>query len=589
MAQVSKCVIFESNRIYMVEASPYARFFTVLFGNGTIQTGTAYKYRKLLVNYAFGILDEKEQRILELHDGLGGGKTRNLDEIGREFDLSGARIGQIRNKALRKMGSRIITVSSSWLPKKVMETGFENLLLSEMLSEEWKDALQNSYVGRLLDRYEIAQDLDLGTLFFSSVEKQRLTPISKVGFSWALQKLLLMKGYLAYEDVASDMPGLVKELLDFQLEDMAHELLCKEEKNRRRRGFVLFLNSEQDIRSVDSFFQEHPCNSMQGFFEAVDALDPYENKCVQKIAKRIREDWERQREEQMAKTQDMDEAERAQKAIDYWVDSIAAEEKEPYQAYIKFLKSRAEEKPLEKERELLREETFDLDFTQLSKKREGMNQNQARLVLEEKTVELHQTSKINLEAAKEDILEKARYLNKLLDTNIRDVGIKQHRRVAMDWGIKSTRELMKIPDEEIKYFRVYVSFDHWGPDVDANWDTLLDFRKEVRQNEKDLRVLEEKLNEEARLQSGKMELDEKSRWRVDKQLNKLLDTNVRKAGFGAMTVMCLECAGIKDVRDIADGSFIDVMTVRGLDHRNMEKMLDIRTEVALLRARLSET
>ena len=190
MDQVSKCVIFESNRIYMVEASPYARFLMVLFGNGSIQNETVYKYRKLLVNYAFGILDEREQRILELHDGLGGGKTRNLDEIGREFDLSGARIGQIRNKALRKMRSRI-TVKPSRLSKNVMETGFENLLLSEMLSEELKGGLQNSYVSRFLDRCEVEQDLDLGTLFFSSVEKQGLTPISKIGFSWILQKLLL--------------------------------------------------------------------------------------------------------------------------------------------------------------------------------------------------------------------------------------------------------------------------------------------------------------------------------------------------------------------------------------------------------------
>jgi RNA polymerase primary sigma factor len=46
---------------------------------------------------------EKERRVMELRFGLGDGRSRTLDEVGREFGLTRERIRQIEKKTLRKL------------------------------------------------------------------------------------------------------------------------------------------------------------------------------------------------------------------------------------------------------------------------------------------------------------------------------------------------------------------------------------------------------------------------------------------------------------------------------------------------------
>ena len=48
-------------------------------------------------------LSERERRVLELRFGLEDGRSRTLEEVGKEFGVTRERIRQIEAKALRKL------------------------------------------------------------------------------------------------------------------------------------------------------------------------------------------------------------------------------------------------------------------------------------------------------------------------------------------------------------------------------------------------------------------------------------------------------------------------------------------------------
>jgi len=48
-------------------------------------------------------LTPREQRVLQLRFGLEDGRSRTLEEIGQEFELTRERIRQIEAKALKKL------------------------------------------------------------------------------------------------------------------------------------------------------------------------------------------------------------------------------------------------------------------------------------------------------------------------------------------------------------------------------------------------------------------------------------------------------------------------------------------------------
>jgi RNA polymerase primary sigma factor len=50
-----------------------------------------------------GTLTQREEKVLRLRFGIEDGRTRTLEEVGREFQVTRERIRQIEAKALRKL------------------------------------------------------------------------------------------------------------------------------------------------------------------------------------------------------------------------------------------------------------------------------------------------------------------------------------------------------------------------------------------------------------------------------------------------------------------------------------------------------
>ena len=67
------------------------------------EDAAAYSMLQEQIQKLLGTLTEREQRVLTLRFGLDDGRTRTLEEVGREFNVTRERIRQIEAKALRKL------------------------------------------------------------------------------------------------------------------------------------------------------------------------------------------------------------------------------------------------------------------------------------------------------------------------------------------------------------------------------------------------------------------------------------------------------------------------------------------------------
>ena len=81
--------------------SPQANLLLAIFGEGSsVKTEAGLKER---LNSGLETLRPDEQRVLQLRFGLEDGRSRTLEEVGREFGITGSQIWQIEGKALRKL------------------------------------------------------------------------------------------------------------------------------------------------------------------------------------------------------------------------------------------------------------------------------------------------------------------------------------------------------------------------------------------------------------------------------------------------------------------------------------------------------
>jgi len=71
--------------------------------NVTPQDSAMHQLLKEQVDVVLGTLTERERRVLQLRFGLDDGRSRTLEEVGREFKVTRERIRQIEAKALRRL------------------------------------------------------------------------------------------------------------------------------------------------------------------------------------------------------------------------------------------------------------------------------------------------------------------------------------------------------------------------------------------------------------------------------------------------------------------------------------------------------
>jgi len=66
-------------------------------------SAAAYIMLREQLDSVLDTLTNREKRILELRFGIEDGRSRTLEEVGKEFDVTRERIRQIEAKALRKL------------------------------------------------------------------------------------------------------------------------------------------------------------------------------------------------------------------------------------------------------------------------------------------------------------------------------------------------------------------------------------------------------------------------------------------------------------------------------------------------------
>ena len=71
--------------------------------NPTPSEAASYQLLREQLNEVLHTLTPREEMVLKLRFGLDDGRTRTLEEVGREFQITRERIRQIEAKALRKL------------------------------------------------------------------------------------------------------------------------------------------------------------------------------------------------------------------------------------------------------------------------------------------------------------------------------------------------------------------------------------------------------------------------------------------------------------------------------------------------------
>ena len=92
--------------------------------------------RKNFIHDVLKTLTKREENVLRLYYGLHGRERSTLEEIGRDFDLTGNTIKKYKNKGIRKMKHpQRSSILTSHIDKDLMERSFKELgkLLDEFM------------------------------------------------------------------------------------------------------------------------------------------------------------------------------------------------------------------------------------------------------------------------------------------------------------------------------------------------------------------------------------------------------------------------------------------------------------------------
>lgn len=87
----------------METVTPEVKLLGAIFGEKLSKVIKLEDELKAAIEYALSTLTPKEQKVLRLRFGLEDGRSRTLQEVGKEFRVTRERIRQIEAKALRKL------------------------------------------------------------------------------------------------------------------------------------------------------------------------------------------------------------------------------------------------------------------------------------------------------------------------------------------------------------------------------------------------------------------------------------------------------------------------------------------------------
>ena len=76
----------------------------------------------------------REERVIALRFGLEDGRSRTLEELGREFNVTRERVRQIESKALRRLRKKYHT----WTLKKISGCYRLPVTLDDVYSRAWR-------------------------------------------------------------------------------------------------------------------------------------------------------------------------------------------------------------------------------------------------------------------------------------------------------------------------------------------------------------------------------------------------------------------------------------------------------------------
>lgn len=200
------------------------------------------------------ILDDKSQKVIELYYR----QQMTLEDIGRQFDLTKSRIGQIRDKALQKM--RYPSRARLFSEKEYL-TEEENAL-RERIEKRRKKLHWIASINNLIDEIEFKDDKNIFDFDLSDTTIKSLKSIGvystddlyKLNFNLALERLgnaLSDEEYLIMLAERERKTRDIRELSEIKIEEL--QLSVRSYNVLRRAGILTLQDLQERIEEQDIY------------------------------------------------------------------------------------------------------------------------------------------------------------------------------------------------------------------------------------------------------------------------------------------------------------------------------------------------